>query len=440
MEIMISTRLVADITLFPCGGISIFAVRFIQRKLNMEKYNDEKIIYVSDQIIEVFLKNRTAGYIAFRSLDHLDLQTRATIMYRVSCFNERLPEDLRNKLFEETGNIFERHRKRIEKNLPVKKLIEMFKDKRSGMVAAAASQLKERFLHLDHKDQVKVMDLFLDCSVSYRKWCYRTLMVWCEPRYDATLVKHWHRYKDHDCLAAIIHTQPSDTVRKLYPEFRLSMNRREEWILLERFGMEPWVEIDKEWIKASSSHVYYYIRSMSRTHLSLSADECAAVLYDCLHEAFSPDSLDKLWELNRRFEDENHNTPPLCYQFDEIRLPLTNNRTICVSAFLKLFAKMGHYNLITGICSWGESVNRLLPFPTPIDECEILGEEDLNMCKDRFQNYIRLLRENMPRNFEGISDTSDCNIDAIANEFEFKRLQSNPVVSTLIDKLDLAPF
>lgn len=92
------------------------------------------------------------------------------------------------------------------------------------------------------------------------------------------------------------------------------------------------------------------------------------------------------------------------------------------------------------MCSWGESVNSLLPLHTPIDECEILREEDLSLCKKRFLTYICQLRENMPRNFEGISDTPACNIETVANEIEFNRLHSDPIMSTLIDKLDLAPF
>lgn len=403
----------------------------------MEQISKEKKLDIAERIITAFQKNRNAGYIAFRSLDHLDLDTKAYIMYRVSCFDERLPEDLRQSLFEETGTLFERHRKRIKRNLPVKKLLEMFRDKKSGMVGAAASQLKERFLHLEYKDQIKVMDLFLDCSVSYREWWYRTLRMWREPRYDETLVAHWRKYADMDCLYTIIDVLPGIVAKDLYPEFRNSMTRRESRLFLERFGMEPWAEIDKEWVRSLSSHTYYYIKGMSYTHSPLPASECAELFYEYLQEGFSEYSEDELWELNEVFEDEYRNTPPLCYHFNGIKLPSYGCGTQYVEAFLKLFAKMGHYDLVTGICSWGDSVNRLLPY---VDAENASDKEKKKISRERFLTYIRLLRENMPNNFEGIADYPACDLDTVIDEYEFVRLQSDPVMSILTGKLDLTPF
>lgn len=406
----------------------------------MEKISEEKLTDIIEQIINAFLKNNTAGSIALHSIDYLDFGSRLYILSAIPFLGKELPDDQIQMVIHETGRLIQPHREKFEKNIPVKKLIETFTDKRSGMVGAAAKQLKERFMHLDYNDQKKVMSLFLDCSVSYRVWCYKTLKVWREPKYDKTLVAHWRKYHDKDCLDTIIEVLPGDVIKELYPEIRTLLNNYKYSLLLRRFGMEPWVEIDKQRLKKSSPHVYYYIRTMSFTHSPLSASECAELFYDYLQEAFSPLSEEELWKLNEMYEDENHNMPPLCYSFDGINLTSPNFSRLNVGDFLKLFAKMGHYDLVTGMCSWGESINRLLPYVTPINDNETDVEARKNLCKDRFLTYIRLLREYMPKNFEGISDTPPCDLSTIIKELEFERLQSNPAMSILSDGLDLAPF
>lgn len=405
----------------------------------MKQLSKEKILDTAEQIIKAFQKNKSAGYIALSSLDHLDRDTKAYIRYRISCFDERLPEDLRNYIFERTGRLFVPHRKRIEKNLPVKKLIELFNDKKSGMVGAAATQLKERFLYLEYKDQIKVMNLFLASSVSYREWCYRTLIAWREPKYDETLLDHWHKYADNDCLYTIIAILPESAVKEIYLQTRPYLHKYYR-LLLERFGTEPWVDIDKDYLKEHSSHLYYYIKTMSNTHMQLSASECAKLFYNYLRDSFSPCSTEDLWELNKRFVDSNNNTPPLCYHLEEIRLESPNKRSFCVSEFLELFARMGHYDLVTGICSWGESMNRNLPRVDTVKDDDTDSGSNRAICKERFLTYVRLLWMNMPKDFDGIFDTPACDIDTVASELESEDLLSDPAISLLTERLDLVPF
>lgn len=400
----------------------------------MNTINKETVIKVSEEITKTFDKNRTAGYIVFRSLEYLDEETSLYVRCRVAGMDTRLPEDLCEALYAEIGDPFKTKRKSIEKNLPVKKLIEMFSDRKSGMVLAAVRQLKDRYLYLEYKDQIRVMDLFLDCSVSYRAWCYRTLSIWREPKYDETLIAHWRKYRDHNCLHAILKKLPSHKIKELYPDIRSCLNRSEYLVLLERFGKEEWVEIDKERVKDSSSHVYYYLNTMSKTRVQLPVFECAELFYEYLQEEFSDDEQEELYLLNSR-SYVRKSISQICFHFEEIRLRLPHHSTVTIGDFLKIFAQMGYYDLLTGICIWAESLSDRLPRPLPTDDLETKRKTLRKICKDRFLGYIRRLQGNMPYKFDSVyGDT-----ETVIADYEFRKLKSNPAASDLIDRLGLIP-
>lgn len=385
----------------------------------------DKILEIIERIILAYQKSKAAGEIAISPLYYIDTETRSSIMHKLAS-DVRLPFAIRKSLNDRIGRQFQKHLPSIDKNMPVKQLIQWCCDKKSGKVSIAVRQLKERFLHLDYKDQKWVITVFLDKSVSYRKWCYKTLRQWREPLFDDTLVSHWHQYHDDACLDTIVEVLPAEKVKSLFPVIRIHLNNYKYCKLIKRFGKENWLVVDKAWLLETSSHILYYLQAMSYYWEPLSEAECRTILYDYLQDEFSSYNEYELWEMNERYEDENHNTPPMSFHFDEIRLESPNNNILIIGEFLKLFARMGHYELIVDMISWGYSINRLLP---TYNDSVIADTDDKPIkeaCKKRFLNYIQLLRTNMPMNFEGIDDYSSCEINSVIDECEV-RLKENSI-------------
>lgn len=361
----------------------------------------EDIIFIADQIVESFMKSTTAGFICIDSMRNLNKESRLDVLYTI--YNDsRISDYVKHRIEEMMFAYFPRtHREPLAKNLPVNELLQFFNDKRSGKVGVAAKQLKERFLHLDYEDQKLVMEKFLTCSVSYRKWCYKTLLKWREPLFDDILIKHWKEYGDNACLEIIIEQLPSEKIKEIYPLFSNKLNNYKLGKLLQRFGHEGWIEIDKEWIKNTSPHPFYYVRTMSRTKDAITKEECLEILYDLLQADFSANCTEKLWRINERYADMYGNIPPLSYNFHEIKLQLPNDNTIYIDDFLSIFAQMGYYDIVASLVSWGDSMNQYLEKITPSDNYD--EEPRRALCKDRFTNYIELLRNNMPVKFRGIT-------------------------------------
>lgn len=369
----------------------------------MEKnLKTEEIIFIADQIVESFMKSTTAGFICIDSLRNLNKESRLDVLYTI--YNDsRISDYVKHGIEEMMFAYFPgTHREPLTKNLPVNELLQFFNDKRSGKVGVAAKQLKERFLHLDYEDQKLVMEKFLTGSASYRKWCYKTLLKWREPLFDDILIKHWKEYGDNDCLEIIIEQLPSEKIKDIYPLIRNKLNNYKMGKLIQRFGHEDWLKIDKEWIKSTSPHPFYYVRTMSRTNNPISKDECLEIVYALLQSDFSAECIEELWQINERYADMYGNIPPLYYNFQEVRLKMPNDNTINIGDFLSLFAEMGYFDIVASLISWGDSMNQYLEV---IALAENFDEKTIRaLCKERFTLYINLLRKNMPPKFKRITE------------------------------------
>lgn len=394
----------------------------------------EKTKEISNQIVEAYLRNRTAGDIAINSLDKYDDLIKEGILVGIYQ-DKRLPEEIRTSLYDRITKVYPTHRVPFDKNLPVCQLLKYCNDKKSGKIAIAVKQLKERFMHLEYNEQIMVMKAFMSKTVSYRKWCYNILLKWREPLFDDTLIEHWKKYEDYDCLVTITEKLSSEKIKAIYPLIR---QRHDIYIysrLLQRFGHEEWIDIDKELLKKKSHHPFYYVLTMSKTRQTISKEECLELLYYLLQDDFSPDYIEELWKNNEQYEDEYGYRPPLCYRFEGIKLKMPNNSILPIHSFLKVFAQMGYYDLVASLMNWGDSVNQHLQAIELPDESN--EEEVRAICKERFKEYITLLRNEMPLEFMGINEFPDYDISSIKHSHDTIGIKSDPIVQELTNALDL---
>lgn len=395
-----------------------------------------------EEILEIikgmFLESKSAGYIA---LDALNDEEDVKAYVLCGLFTDyMIPEDVRDKAFDDFGLLYEPHRKPIEKKFPVKELIRLFQDKRSGKVGESAKQLKQRFMYLNYRDQLRIMELFLNSSKSYRRWCYKTLSKWREPKFDDAIVYNWRVYHEQNCLDVMVEQFPVEKMKEVYSEICEHLNPYLYNCLLQRFGKEDWVQIDKKWLKSTSPHPFYYIKSMSCTKEQLPVDECYDLFYNIIIDDFSLRNEDSIWEQNIIYVDEFGYTPPASYQFESIRIVMPNGKTIRIGDILTLFAKMGHFELVSGIINWGDNINKLLP-NVEVKHINDVVESNKLVSKERFFNYIRLLRIKMPQKINDIMSLQEFDTNPLLNEMVAKSILKDSGLNTLIDDLgfDLEP-
>lgn len=209
-------------------------------------------------------------------------------------------------------------------------------------------------------------------------------------------LRDWDKYERAELLYQIYKCEelPDDVRNRIY------LNNYRYSRLLHRFGNEEWMEIEKEWLKKTSPHPIYYLRTMAKTRQKVPKDECLEILYDLLQEEFSFADINELWQINERYTDEYGHTPPLAYHFDEIRLRSPNEGMFYVGAILDVFAQMEYYDIVACLISWGDSMNLYLEDTRPYDDAT--DEFRRAKCKQRFTDYINLLRNEMPPRFLGI--------------------------------------
>lgn len=394
-----------------------------------------EIIEIADQVFDAFKKSPTAGFICMESLVHLDQSLCLEILIKLFD-DERIDEYTRHRIYNLILRVSPYPKAPAEKNLPVKELVRLFNDKKSGKVGLASKQMKDRFMYLEYNDQKLVIKTLINASSSYRKWCYRALKKWREPLFDDTLIEHWKEYGEAECLETLIDVLPTEKFKSVYPLVGDKLENRLHSKLLERFGREEWIDIDKEWLKETSPHPFYYLRTMAKTKQELSKNECLELLYNLLQEEFADNRIDSLWRDNERYADESGNTPPRYYHFENVKLRLPQGKILLIRDILDVFAQIGHYDVVASLVNWGEMTNQFLETNKSYDGTN--SDENWHaICKEQFTEYIRLLRENMLQAFKDIGFMPTTEASSINESNDTSQLEVDPRMQEFMDVFDL---
>lgn len=303
--------------------------------------------------------------------------------------------------------------KDLQHNDPIDVLLAQLKDKESKW--SATRQLKNRFLGLDYDIQIKVMEMFLNMSGSYRKWCYATLRQWREPLFDDRIIELWKEFKESGCSRLIASTLPAEKIEPILSDFEHQIKRRDYFMLIRRFGKESWFHLNNELLENlcfTSSPInsnepyltiercrnhYFYLWGMSLTNEVVPVNICWEIISMFLLHALRKDALEKLVNNASLFEIEYGGNIP----FYDL-LSVSNGDRITFKDYLQCLVRMGHFDLVTKTVSWMFSVNKQLPLQ------EVPDTSNENYYRYRLMVYYTLAAESLPLNSEDLERINIC--------------------------------
>ena len=371
---------------------------------------------ISNKMFRALRNSQGVEGVIMRSLDRYDVATRDEV-----CLKMLGMKDCSSRIsfsISRYRDSYSKYSFSFEHNVPVDTLITFFKEKKKGVVTAAVKQIKDRFHGLDYECQKEIISMFLDSSVSYRKWALKTMIQWDEPLFYNKVIDLWRKYKEEESLEVIITKVSGEALRNVYDEVLPYLNDFNYSRFVRCHGMEDWLAVDTERLYKMSPITSTFMKTMSMTRQGLSKEQCGRVLYGFLQRFLTDEYIEKYFDTFKIYRDMYGNCPPLAYDFTNFKLmanhPVSgDSREIHIRYFLEPMAKMGHYDLVAGIVNWGNGVNKLLSLPEKMFHAkygEEIGEEYQRLCKKRIQDYLRLLRDTMPLNFKGVEDTPLCNL------------------------------
>lgn len=148
--------------------------------------------------------------------------------------------------------IEERHRKssymeqleaeRLWRNEPVRELLALYTNKKSGKVVYARNKLQKRYLSLSYDEQLLVMRTMLKGGKTDREWCYNTLRKRWTDEIKDELMAVWREYKEERCGWLVTKNFSVDVVCQNIDDLSYESNY---YNLCKRLVSQDWFHFDK---------------------------------------------------------------------------------------------------------------------------------------------------------------------------------------------------
>lgn len=334
--------------------------------------------------------------------------------------------------------------KDVHHNDTIDVLLEQLRNKETKW--SATRQLKSRFLGLDYDNQIVVMDLFLSMSASYRKWCYATLRQWREPKFDDRIVELWKEFREPGCRRLIASTLPAEKIEPIFSDFVYSINRKDYFTLIRRFGKDSWFQLDNELLENlcfTSSPInsyepylsmercrnhYFYLWAKSLTNEVVPANTCWEIITMFLMHALRKDAREDLAK-KASFFDFDYGDGITCFDL----LTVSNGDRITFKDYLQCLVRMGHYNLVEKTSSWMYLVNIMMAIVIDPDT----SNEDY--YRERLKKYYSLAKDSLPLKYEDLERINYCTkIDVvleIGKEWAALKKEKEEILKNSIDNL-----
>lgn len=312
----------------------------------------------------------------------------------------------------------ERQKKEPVRNQPVRVLLDWFA-KVKGKRVEAVRQLKKRFLYLDYEDQIKVMDLFIEGSKSYRMWCYDTLTKWREPRYDDRLIALWQEHKERQCAWTIVSQLPAEKVllvadsivNCIYKEYldfpwsHIDIPVGLYYTMCKKLAGCDGFKLNLDLLRFNCM-ADLYIALLNQVGIKEDVDICYTIVHNCIIEELVDH------KENIPTEDVNGNRIyTVCY-----------NRTIRV---LREILRMGHEELVHDILRW--DINNMYSFLSAIK-----GWSNEAKLERELEYFIEFTLNNLPHSIADLRGVVEKKFTKPQ-----ERIINNKAVKSFVESLDL---
>lgn len=359
-----------------------------------------------NRFLHLFQMDRDLGLNAIMSVDNIELleQIRDALGNLEQC----------TVLIKDRIKYLKKCKAAMVHNEPIEQLLAKLEDDKVDK--DAIRQIKARFIGLDYKHQVYVMEKLLGKSASYRKWCYMMLLNWREPMFDDTLLDLWKKYREPGCRRDIVRLLPENKVRLIVDDLVDGIKRRDYFTLIRRFGMYEWFKINKDMFsqmcgvpdQVSSSKYgtqygeirvnYFYLWGMSLCHEGLPKSDCGKILYQFLKSSLELIlTNENIKAIQKDYLMRIMWGRDFCSLMD---LQIGTNPSL--KDHLTCLFRMGYYDMVEGIVSWVHLPNKYI-FDLLNSES---GKGRVLLDTDEYlSEYCQKALDTLPINFEGIEDT-----------------------------------
>jgi hypothetical protein len=163
-----------------------------------------------------------------------------------------------------------------KRNTPVATLIKNYVNKKSGKVAESRNEIQRRFVHLDWKDQKKILLAFLDACKTDRNWAFTQLTKYWDKSFELKVKALWEESHEPLCARSIIRFFPISYVKENMHWF---IDKRDYYFICLRFVEDPKYVIDKSRLSLTD-----YLSVLYHSGRSLSLEKATDIFFEIIHD------------------------------------------------------------------------------------------------------------------------------------------------------------
>ena len=162
------------------------------------------------------------------------------------------------------------------RNTPIASLIKSFTNKKSGKVVASRDTIKSRYYYLDRKDQIKILQAFLESGKTDRQWAYSELYENWDNSFEQNILNLWKQYHEKLCSWIIIRHFPKEFILRNIESFTEDRNY---FFICMRFAKDQDFIVNRN--KLSNTD---YLAVLYHIGKSIESSEARDVLFNTIHD------------------------------------------------------------------------------------------------------------------------------------------------------------